>query len=439
MGEGYYGSDNLMLAGRRRDGSDATNTLTYACLDALERLRLVDPQMNVRLHRDAPAQLWRRTCEIAAQGLGQLSIYNDDTAIPALASGGFPIEDARDWALDACQDVLIEGCSDIYLGGKVEMTPLLLETLSSIDADASFDELLANYQARIRAAAQASADQYRATVGTKSASPLPFLSGSMDDCIGTARDITEGGLQYRDKGMFVMSPVNAVNSLAALKRVVYDDRSATLAAVKAACDSDFDGQEELRQCLLAAPKWGNDDDAVDVLGAEILEFACAAIREHSIDGQTRFLSGIHQPHHVMCGQRVGATPDGRKAGEAFPVTLSPANGTDRSGPTAVMRSVTKIDPLSCQWNHALLITLHPLAVQGTEGRVKLEALLRTYHELGGIQLQMNVIDADTLRDAQRHPDRYRDLVVRVWGFSSYFVNLRPAYQEDVIRRTAHLM
>jgi len=437
MGEGHYGADNVVLGGLRRDGTDATNALTYACFDALDALRLVNPQMNVRLHAGAPADLWRRTSGIAAQGVGQLSIYNDDTAVPALASGGIAIDDARDWALDACQDVLIEGCSDTYCAGNIRMTPLLLETLDSLPEDAPFDNVLDAYRARIRKAADAAAKAYRDNTAALAASPLPFLSGTMDDCIGAGCDITEGGLRIPAKGMFVMSPVNAVNSLAAIKHVVYDEKAATLAQVREACAADFAGCDGLRQRLLAAPKWGNDNDEADALGADILEFACAVIREHSMDDGTPFLSGIHQPHHVRTGNRMGATPDGRKAGEPIPVTLTPVNGTDVNGPTAVIRSVTKIDPLCCQWNHALLLTLHPGTFRGRDGAEKLEALIRTYHVLGGIQLQMNVVDAEALREAQRYPERHRGLVVRVWGFCSYFVNLHPDYQDDIIRRTAH--
>ena len=437
MGEGHYGQDNVVLGGQHRDGTDATNALTYACLDALESLRLVNPQMNVRLHSGSPPELWRRTCEIVAQGTGQLSIYNDDTAVPALASGGFAIEDARDWALDACQDVLIEGCSDTYLAGSFSMTPLLMDTLNTIPGSATLDGLLDAYRARIRKAGGEAARNYWDTRTAWAASPLPFLSGTMDDCIGAGIDITEGGLRIRAKGMFVQSPVNAVNSLAALKRVVYDEKAATLTQVREACASDFVGHDELRQRLLAAPKWGNDNDDVDALGAEILEFACAVVREHTGEDGIPFLSGIHQPHHVRAGNRMGATPDGRNAGEPFPVTLTPVSGSDMNGPTAVIGSVTKIDPMCCQWNHALMLTLHPSAVRGPSGATKLESLIRTYHQLGGIQLQMNVVDADTLRDAQRHPERHRGLVVRVWGFCSYFVNLHPDYQDDLIRRTAH--
>ena len=437
QGEGHYGCDNLMLSGKKPDGGDATNRLTYACLEALDRLRLVNPQFNVRLHQDSPSELMNRVSELALQGLGQLSFYNDDAVVPSLAGAGFPLEDARNYVLDACQDIIIEDNSDFYLGGSVQLTPLLLEVLVDISDQAPFAQLIETYKGKLAASVRAAAEGYVRSFSRPTVSPLPLLSATLDDCIAKGLDITQGGLKYRDKGMFVMSPVNAVNSLAAIKKVVFDDGVASLAEVKNACKDNFEGYEQLRLRLLAAPKWGNDDDDVDLLGKELLEFSCQEILKHRIDSDARFLAGIHQPHHVTGGARVGATPDGRRAGEPFPVTLAPVNGTERQGPTAVIKSVTKIDPMLCQWNSALTLSFHPTAVAGDEGLRKFESLLRTFLSLGGIQLQMNVVDAETLRAAQSEPEKYRDLVVRVWGFSAYFVDLSPGYQEDVIARTMH--
>ncbi len=437
QGEGHYGSDNLMLSGKRPDGRDATNRLTYVCLDALERLRLVNPQFNVRLHKNSPQELVKQSCDLVRQGLGQLAFYNDDAVIPSLAGVGFPVEDARDYALDACQDILIEGSSDFYLGGSVELTPLLLEVLEASNDQATFMQLIESYKEKIAKVVQMRAEGYIQSLARPVVSPLPFLSATLDDCIAKGLDVTQGGLKYRDKGMFVMSPVNAVNSLAAIRKVVFDDAAASFAEVKNACRNNFEGCEPLRQRLLAAPKWGNDDDEVDLLGKELLEFACQEILKHRIDSEARFLSGIHQPHHVTGGARVGATPDGRKAGQPFPVTMAPVNGTERKGPTAVIKSVTKIDPMLCQWNSALTLSFHPTAITGEEGLRKFESFLQTFLLLGGIQLQTNVVDTETLRAAQREPEKYRDLVIRVWGFSAYFVDLSPGYQEEVIARTAH--
>jgi len=436
LGEGHF-SDNLMLSGTRPDGRDATNNLTYACLDALDHLRLANPQFNARLHKDSPPKLMRRVCDLARQGLGQLSFYNDDAIVPSLVGAGFPVEDARDYALDACQDILIDGKSDFYMGGSVALTQLLMSVLGEIDQQATFEQLVDAYKENIAVTVQQSAEGYVRSLANPTVSPLPFLSGTLADCIENGLDVTQGGLRYRDKGMFVMSPINAINSLAAIKKVVFEDGAASLTEVKNACDDNFEGNEVLRQQLLAAPKWGNDDDKVDLLGKDILESACQEILKHRIDEEARFLSGIHQPHQVTTGSGMGATPDGRKAGEPLPVTLTPSNGTDRQGPTAVIKSVTKIDPMLCQWNSALLLNFHSSAVAGQEALQKFEHLLKTFVSLGGVQLQTNVFDVETLRAAQHEPEKYKNLVIRVWGFSAYFVDLSKQYQEEVISRTLH--
>ena len=438
-GEGHYGSDNLVLSGTQPDGSDATNLLTFACLDALETLRLVNPQFNVRLHQGSPPELLERVSDLTRQGLGQLSFYNDDAIIPSLMGAGFPAEDARDYALDACQDILIDGKSDFYLGGSIQLTPMLLQTLEEVDDSTTFAGLVNAYKGKIAEAVRATAEAYVRSQSLPVVSPLPFLSGTLESCVEKALDVTQGGLKYRDKGMFVMSPVNAVNSLAAIREIVFQQKGATLAEVRGACRQDFEGQERLRLQLMSAPKWGNDDDRVDLLAKDILEFACKEILKHRIDDEARFLSGIHQPHHVSAGTHIAATPDGRKAGTPIPVTLTPSNGTERKGATAVIKSVTKIDPMLCQWNSALLLHFHPTALMGKEGLEKLTHVLQTFISLGGIQLQGNVVDAEVLRAAQQQPGDYRDLVVRVWGFSAYFVDLSLGYQEEVIARTVHMV
>jgi len=439
QGEGFYGSDNLMLSGLKSDGSDATNDLTYACLDVLDHLRLVNPQINIRLHKNSPSELIEKVCDLARQGCGQLSFYNDDAIVPSLVNVGFPIEDAREYVLDACQDIIIEGNSDFYLGGSISLTPLLLNVLDEINDDADFDQFMDNYKQKIAHNVCDSANGYINSLNAPLISPLPFLSATLEDCIEKASDVTKYGLKYRDKGMFVMSPVNAVNSLAGIKKVVFDDKSASLSDVKKACKSNYEGYEPLRQMLLSAPKWGNDDDYVDLLGKDIFEFSCREILKHRIDSEARFLSGIHQPHHVTTGAGIGATPDGRKAGEPIPVTLSPSNGTERKGPTAIIKSVTKIDPMLCQWNSALTLNFHPTAVSGEDGLRNFEMLLKTFFAMGGIQLQTNILNVEILRIAQREPERYKDLVIRVWGFSAYFVELSRQYQDEVIARTAHVI
>lgn len=434
----YDGMDNVVLGGLLPDGRDGVNELTFAILDALDEVRLPNPEVAARVHRGSPPAYLERLARLTASHFGQLAYYNDDAFVPALEGVGFPAADARDYVLDACQDVLIDGKSNFYVISGVSLTSILLQALGEAEDAWTFEQLLA--RCRERTAERVEHDVRTYCEWERSGrrwSILPFLSGTMDDCVEQGRDMTEGGLRYPNKGMMVGAPVTAVNSLAALREVVFEQRAATLSQVKAALAANWQGWEDLRRQCLQAPKWGNDDERVDRLGKEWIEFACREILRHRTASGARVLAGVHQPHPFGAGTQYPATPDGRGSGEAIPVTLSPANGTDRRGPTAVMKSAACIDPMLCQWNNALLMTFHPAALRGPEGAARFIALLRAYFGMGGMQLQLNVVDAETLRAAQREPDQHRDLVVRVWGFSGRFVELCKGYQDDVIARTEH--
>jgi len=437
----YYESENLVIAGYRPDGGDGTNAVTYACLEALETLRLPNPTVNVRLNQQSPPALVQKTCELFRQGLAQLACYNDDAIVPALMGAGFPAEDARDWALDACQDILIEGKSKFIGPGynALGMTELLLETMNEAEGNefADFNDLLDHFKQKLSSKIAEVAAAYRQDLKKPLMESHPFLSATIDDSISKGLDCEEGGYRYNDKGLFLSSPVNAINGLAAVKKVVFEEKQATYAEVVTACRNNFEGQGELRSRLLSAPKWGNDDDAVDLLGKDIIEYGCHEIQKHRIDEHSKFLSGVHQAGQVGVGKQCPATPDGRKAGEPFPVTLSPANGTALKGPTAIIKSITKIDPMVFQWNSSLTLSLHPTALRGEDGLRKLEMLLKTYLELGGVQMQLNVVEAETLRAARKQPEQYRDLVVRVWGYCARFTELSPEYQEEIIARVSN--
>ncbi len=430
----------IILGGYAPDGSDGTNAISWAFLDSVGRLNLPDPQPAVRINEKSDPAFVRFTCQLMRDGLSQVCIFNDDTFVPALVAAGFPAEDARNYALDACQDLNIEGKSNFYVGGAVPMAPLLLKTLEEAPDDADWPAFLQRYKDTIAAATHKRlTDRIEWEANAQTGYPLLLLSLGLDDCIEKGLDITQHGLHYRDKGVFVQEPVCGVNSLAAIKHVVFDEQAATLADVRDACANDYANAEPLRQRLLAAPKWGNDDDRVDLIGKEILEFACEDILQYRLDDDARFLSGIHQPHQVSAGGGLPATPDGRHAGDSISVTLAPANGTDLHGPTAVMRSVTKIDPMLCQWNHSLTMTFDPVSFGGDSGLDKFVALVNTYCAMGGPQLQVNFVSAETLREAQKNPKDFPDLVVRVWGYCARFIDLDPEYQEDIINRTVHAM
>jgi len=434
----YDGEDNVVLGGLLPNGSDGVNELTYALLDALEEVNLPNPEIAARVHRNSPEKYIERLAKMSTGHFGQLAYFNDDAFVPALMGMDFAAEDARDYVLDACQDVLINGKSSFYLLAAVQLTGIMLETLNEAGDTWTFEQLISRFKVKTAEAIRRDVDNYNAQeLLHLQVTTLPFLSGTMDDCIANGVDMTQGGLRFLNKGIMVASPVTAINSLAALRQVVHEQRFVTLSEMKNALAANWEGCEPLRQKCIQAPKWGNDDDSVDSLGKDLIEFACREIMKYRTASGARVLAGVHQPHSYGAGLHHAATPDGRHNRDAIPVTLSPANGTDRHGPTAVMKSATKIDPMLCQWNSALLMTFHPSAVRGESGLQKFIFLLKTFFAMGGMQLQLNVVDAETLRAAQREPDQYRDLIVRVWGMSARFVELCQGYQEDVIGRTQH--
>ncbi|MHC4985056.1 MAG: pyruvate formate lyase family protein [Planctomycetota bacterium] len=429
-------NNTLMLSGLKPDGSDGTNAVTWAVLDSVRRLKLPDPQPAVRLHADSPPELVRTVCELWREGLSQISVYNDDTFVPAMAELGFPVEDARDYAVDACQDVNIFGKSDFYTAGSVPMAQTLLAAMESAGDIDSWDAFYAHFKQCLAAAIAKRLSDYMSNLHLPGGS-CPLLSVAMDDCIETGLDASDGGLRYRDKGVFLGEPVCTINSLAAIRDVVYDKKLATLAEVRDACEADFEGAETLREHLKAAPKWGNDDDAVDLIGRDLVAFGCREVNSHRLPDGSRLLAGVHQAHHVAVGAGLPATPDGRHEGDRLSPTMAPAIGTETKGPTAVMRSATKIDTLLCQWNYSLTMTFDPVAIAGEDGLAKFMALVKTFLAMGGPQLQINCVNPEMLRAAQADPDAHRDLVVRVWGFCDRFVALLPEYQQEIIDRTAH--
>jgi formate C-acetyltransferase len=430
-------NNQVMLSGLTRDGLDATNAVSWSMLSALDRLNMPNPQIAVRLHDYSPPDLLHEVCRLWQEGRSQIAIYNDDVFVPALQGAGIDASDARDYAIDACQDVLIFGKSDFFMAGIIGMTDILLQTMSTVSDRASWQTFLSDYKKKLVNSVTNVCNIYNEKIHPAPNLPAPLLSVSLDNCIETALDFGNGGLAICDKGIILAQPVTMINSLAALRTVVYEQGTATLSEVCKACNNNWVGYEELRRKLWNAPKWGNDDDNVDFLGADIFRFTSEEIWKHRLPNGSRFLSGIHQAHHIASGSRLNATPDGRRKGEAIPPGLSPANGTAHHGPTAVVKSVTKIDPMIVQWNSSLSMQFLPSSLCNGQGLMKFERLIRTWLKLRGPQLQVNVVSRRTLQLAQADPDNYRDLIVRVWGFCDRFVSLSSEYQDELIERTQY--
>ena len=449
----YAGSDNLVLGGVRSDGIDGTNTITSAYLEAVDQTRLIGPELSIRLHSGTPDWLISRVTSLIASGVNHIALYNDDTFVPNLVDAGITPEDARDYSIDWCQDISIGGRTSFFLGGQFSLTHTLLEVLKAAPDDLSYDDLVRQYKStiteKIKAIVRFSNDAEKTPgmlsntcvysdnrLGEEVLSPAIFFSGTCEGAIEKGLDILQGGLKYGHKGINLFTSTNAINSLAAIKIAVYDERWLSLAELKKVLADDYAGHETLRLRLEALPKWGNDDDRVDQIGVDLIEFGLTEIRKHRTITGDMFLAGIHQPYNQAFGVKLGATPDGRKAGESVPVGISPVNGTDRHGPTAVMASLAKLNPALCQWNYALALKFHPSLFAG-EGKEKFEQLIKGALRSNIMEFQFNVLDDEVLRDAQLHPEKHGDIMVRVWGYSAYFVRLTRSLQDEIIARTVH--
>jgi formate C-acetyltransferase len=270
-------------------------------------------------------------------------------------------------------------------------------------------------------------------------SPVPFLSSTLAGCIENARDKTAGGAVYNFTGCNGQCLSSAANSLAGVKKIVYDEKRISLQGFREVLASNWEGQERLRQYALnRVPKFGNDDDYVDSIAVRVADIFINGVLGNYNPRGGPYYPGLFTFHHVARGLSINASPDGRRAGDPVSQHLSPAVGTDKSGPTLAIRSALKVSGLLPPEGSAFDLRFHPSALRGEEGTKNLTSFVKAFMEQGGLEIQFNVVDSETLREAQRHPERFQSLIVRVWGFSAYFVTLTSEYQEEIIARTAHV-
>jgi pyruvate-formate lyase len=430
---------NIMLSGLRPDGSDGTNELTYLLLDVHAGSRLTDPQVNIRLHRNSPPELLFKAFYGDTAGPKPM-VYNDDSVIPALTAVGVNEQDARDYCIDACQDILIAEKSDFYpiFAGVYgcHLITVLERVMGAFDKYTTFkqfwDAFLHELSKNVRDHVERANETDRLL---PKLSPTPFLSSTLEGCIEVAKDKTEGGTKYNFTGFIGGGIVNVANSIAALKNVVYEKHTFTNEQIIRAIDSDFDDTgEEIRNKLMDAPKWGNNEAYVDDIASNIAEVFCDEVLKYKNPRGGRFVPGLFTHHQARLGMKLKSGADGRRRGEPLAVSLSPSNGSAHRGPTGEILSAAKINQFKCPLGTSLDLSFQPSLFAEPDSMVKLEALIRTYFEKGGIELQINCFDADVLKEAQRAPERHRDLIVRVWGFNAYFVTLKREYQDELIRR-----
>jgi pyruvate formate-lyase/glycerol dehydratase family glycyl radical enzyme len=452
---GYPMFMNLIVGGQKRDGSDATNDLSFMCLQAAANTKLYAPSLSIRIHEGTPAALYKNAAALSRMGMGYPAYYNDRVIIPALLARGLAREDARDYGIIGCVEPQVggktEGWHDAAFFNMGKVVELALNNgvdkrtgkqigpkSGSLETFTSFDDVVASYKAqtayfvRLMAAGDNAVDMAHAE-----RCPLPFLSSLVADCIATGKSLQEGGAHYNFTGPQGVGVANAGDCLTAIRKLVFDDKAVTLAELRQALDSNYEGREDLRQMLLnRAPKYGNDDDYADALAKEAALVYCEEVNRYVNPRGGRFQPGLYPASaNVPLGSVVAATPDGRKAWTPLADGVSPISGCDTCGPTAAVLSVAKLDHEIASNGTLLNQKFHPTALSGDKGLDNLKAVTETYFENGGFHVQYNVISRETLLHAQANPDTYKGLVVRVAGYSAFFTALDKSLQDDIIART----
>ena len=445
----------INLGGVKGNGSDAVNELSYLILDVIQEMRILQPSSMVQISKKTPDRFLKQALQIVKTGFGQPSIFNTDAIIQELLRQGKSIVDARNGGASGCVETGAFGKESYILTGYFNLVKVLEITLNDgIDPGTgkqiglrtgdptkfkTYEELFEAFQKQLR---------YFVDIKIKGNVvverlwarylPAPFMSLLIDDCILNGKDYNDGGARYNTSYIQGVGLGSITDSLTALRYHVFDNKSIGMESILTALKNDFEGHESLRETLVYdTPKYGNDDDQADDQLKQVFEAYFRAVdgRPNTKGGHFR-INLLPTTVHVYFGSVVGATPDGRKAHEPLSEGISPVQGADTHGPTAVLKSAAKIDHL--RTGGTLLnqkFTPHLLA--DTQGIEKLLHLIRAYFNMDGHHIQFNVVTAETLRAAQKKPEKYRDLIVRVAGYSDYFIDLGVDLQNEIIKRTEH--
>ena len=463
-GPGYTSGQLMTLGGITHDGKDATNAVSYMMLQSAGRLLLHDPPQSLRIHKGTPDALWEAAVETTKLAGGVPTFENDDVIIPALMARRLPLESARNYCLIGCVEP--QGCGDEWAcpggTGSEAFFNLLNAFLLAInngrnpmpDMDGkpapqagpptgylyemkTFDEVLAAVKTQI----EYFANWHISLVNTweyvaSEHMQLPLLSATIEGCMESGKDVMKGGAKYNSTGNAGIAIGNIADSLAVVKHLVYDTKRVSARELYDAIMTNWEGKEDLRQMILGeTPRYGNDNPYADEFARWASDVYGDAVNS-ATGPRGHYAAGLYPvTAHVLYGMFTAASPDGRRAGEPLSDGISPVQQMDKLGPTATLKSVSVIDQKKFSNGTLLNMRFHPTALRSESGREKLIALIRSYFALGGMEMQFNIVSAETLRRAQEKPEEYRDLVVRIAGFSAYFVELYKASQEDIIQRT----
>jgi formate C-acetyltransferase len=451
----YTDFANINVGGLTPEGYDGVNDASFLLLDVIDEMTLLQPSSNIQLSRKNPDKFLKRACEIIRKGWGQPSIFNADAIVQELIRQGKSVEDARCGGASGCVETGAFGKESYILTGYFNLVKVFEITLNNgVDPRTgkqlglktgdprefkSFDWLFEAYKKQLKhfidikmRGNQIIERLYAIYM------PSPFLSVLIDDCIKNGMDYNEGGARYNTNYIQGVGLGSLTDSMAAIKYHCFDNKNLSMDELLKGLGKNFDGEERLRLLLVnKTPRYGNDDDYSDDIMKAIFNSFFDEVngRKNTKGGEYR-INMLPTTCHVYFGSVIGATADGRKAGQPLSEGISPVQGADRKGPTGVIKSASKMDHVKTGGT-LLNQKFTPQVIEGEDGLTKLAQLVRAYFKLDGHHIQFNVIKAETLREAQKNPEKYRDLIVRVAGYSDYFCDLSDALQEEIITRTEH--
>lgn len=458
---GYSLFQNLIAGGQNIYGEDATNDLSYMCLEATLHVMLPAPSMSIRVWNKSPHDFLIKAAKVTRTGVGLPAYYNDEVIIPSLLSRGLTIEDARDYGIIGCVEPQKAGktwgwhdaaffnmCRVLELtfsnGRDTDGTQVGIAS-GNIDTFKTFDDFFEAYKKQMKYCISLLVNADNAIdVAHAERCPLPYLASMVDDCIKRGKTPEQGGAIYNFTGPQGFGIANVADSMFAIRTLVFERQKYTLHEIKDALDNNFglDGGENaqkyaaIREDILSLDKYGNDDDNVDMLARRAAYTYTKQIQDFKNPRGGQFQAGLYPVSaNVPLGAQTGATPDGRYAHKPVADGVSPSAGFDTHGPTASANSVAKLDHGIASNGTLFNMKFHPSALEGDSGLESFVALVRGYFDQKGSHMQFNVVSRETLRDAQKNPDKYRSLVVRVAGYSALFTTLSKSLQDDIINRT----
>ncbi len=422
---------SMVLGGYDAEGQDQYNELSSLCMTASKELCLIDPKINLRVNRSTPIERYREATALTKQGLGFPQYSNDDVVVPGLIALGYAPEDARDYAVAACWEYIIPGKgADIPNFGAMNYPVLIGKMIRDhLPGSETFEQLMAHLDEVMEA------DCIRLRRSPLRFAAAPMLSLMIEGTLESGKMLNAGVAKYNNIGFHGAGLANAADALAAVKQCVYEDKTVDKETLLAALKANFEGYDRVRKLLQDAPKMGNNDDRVDGIACRLMDAFSTHMNGVAFDrGVCRAGTGSAQGY-VEFAKDCPATADGRLAGQPYSSSFSPALDVPLQGPLSMIQSFTKFDLRKTVNGGPLTMEVHDTVFRNTESEEKVAMLVKLFIDRGGHQLQINAINRDRLLDARRHPENYPDLIVRVWGWSGYIVELSKPYQDHIIRRT----